>query len=141
MVNCYISGEVPDKMIPITAATDANIQEYVTAPVPSIKRSPTTANKRFNSNAAVESKNADPRRTGVSTIWIKKNQTIADKNVYNIGTGKLDYTVSKPDHQTIQTDAWEKAELAKITERYKHSFETIYKQRTSLAIYNWLLML
>lgn len=110
MFNRYISGDVTDKRIPITAAT-----------------SPTTANKRFNSNAAVESKNADPKRTGgVSTLWIKKNQTIADKNVYNISTGKLDYTISRPDHQTIETDVWEKAELAKIIERYTHAFNKTF---------------
>lgn len=120
-----------------TVVTQPRLElKQVTAPVPSINTSPTTtANKRFNSNAAVESKNADPKRTGVSTLWIKKNQTVADKNVYSISTGKLDYTVSQPDYQTIETDVWEKAELAKIIERYEMLNATILqwesKQKTA----------
>ncbi|KAL1803217.1 hypothetical protein ACET3Z_031864 [Daucus carota] len=104
--------------------TNVNIQENVVATVPSSGRSP-TANKRFNSIAAVESENSEPKKTGVSNLWINKNQTFADKNVYNSGTGNLDSTFLRTEYQSAETDAWEKAEMAKITERYEVLNETI----------------
>ena len=113
---CMVFGNV-DKKIRINAGTNVNIQENVVATVPSSGRSP-TANKRFNSIAAVESENSEPKKTGVSNLWINKNQTFADKNVYNSGTGNLDSTFLRTEYQSAETDAWEKAEMAKITERY-----------------------
>lgn len=154
--NYYISDEVQEKGVPITTSTDINMPEKVTAPVLSFKRSPTTADEQLNSINAVESKNTEPKRTDISAPWIKKNLTFAEKDSNSIGTGKPESTFPKSDHQNTKpatfpptdikrqsstkpgmgntkADVWEKAEMAKIIERYITSFKPIYSA-TSLLL-------
>lgn len=134
--------------MPITTSTDTNKPEKVTAPVPSFKRSPTTADEPFNSINAVESKNTEPKRTDVSAPRIKKNLTFPEKDSNSIRTGKPESTFPKSDHQNTkpatfpptdfktqsstkpgmgntEADVWEKAEMAKIIERYEKLNATI----------------
>ncbi|KAL8112028.1 hypothetical protein AgCh_019652 [Apium graveolens] len=143
-----ISGEVQEKKVQITTSTDINIPEKVAVPVPSIKRSPTTADEQSKSINAVESKNKETRRTDVSAPRIKKNPTFAEKNSNSIGTGKPESTFPKSDYQdtkpatfpptdikrqgstkpgmgNTEADVWEKAEMAKIIERYEKLNATI----------------
>lgn len=147
MTNCCKSGEVQEKRVHITTSTDINIPEKVAAPVPSIKRSPTTADEQSNSVNAVEPKSTEARRTNVSAPGIKKNPTFAEKNPIGIGTGKPESAFPKSDYQntkpatfpstdvkrqssrkpvmgSTEADVWEKAEMAKIIERYINSFKT-----------------
>lgn len=135
MITCYISDEVPDKKVPIREGTNENIPQNVTASAPSFKRIGTTADKQFNSVAKVESENGEPKKTDVSTLSIKKIPTFADNNL-NRSASTNPYP--KPDPKTTtfppaeirrpsltvpgtgytEADAWEKAEMVKINERY-----------------------
>ncbi|XP_017234196.1 uncharacterized protein LOC108208204 isoform X2 [Daucus carota subsp. sativus] len=137
-----VSDEVQEKRVPITTSTDINIPKEVTAPVPSFKRIPTSADEQFNSIDAVEFKTTEPKRTDVSAPRIKKTPTFPEKNLNSTGIGKPESTFPKSDHQNTKpatfpptdtkgqssakpgmentkADAWEKAEMAKITERYE----------------------
>ncbi|WOG88871.1 hypothetical protein DCAR_0208106 [Daucus carota subsp. sativus] len=110
--------------------------------VPSFKRIPTSADEQFNSIDAVEFKTTEPKRTDVSAPRIKKTPTFPEKNLNSTGIGKPESTFPKSDHQNTKpatfpptdtkgqssakpgmentkADAWEKAEMAKITERYE----------------------
>lgn len=138
------SRKFSDRRVSISEGTNKNMPEKVIAPAPSIKRSPTTADEQFNSIANVESKSAEPKKKDVSAPSVKKAPTFADKNLNKTATSentfpKTDPQPTKPltfppneiTRPTIsgtgntKADVWEKAEMAKINERYEKLSATI----------------
>ncbi|CAK9186167.1 unnamed protein product [Ilex paraguariensis] len=134
--------DVPDDRGQKTIATDGKMPEKSVGPAPSIRKTITFADQLSNDNANKKPENAELGTSIYPAPAIRKTPTFADKLFDRTASRKTESQVpnpelpstkqstfspaeikrqssTKPGGTESEADAWEKAEMAKIKEKYE----------------------
>ncbi|KAJ7943378.1 Remorin like [Quillaja saponaria] len=120
-----------DNKVPVTIAANEKTPEKAMIPVPFIKKAPTFGDKRFNNGTgSIKPESAAPKTESVTLTPKRESLTpISDRpDTFKAPVPPAETTreiPTRPGVRITKADAWEKAELAKIKERYEKLHATI----------------